>query len=452
MVARKQITQESVTIPPQDVVFHPHSFADDSGRLFRWNDKLWRGISYEHAPFFDRLFRNGVIQALVERGLLIESEPANLAVDGYAMVVSHRSVPFVSYPNEWCAGMLKEASLSILDLAIELTQRHLMLRDAHPWNVLFDSVRPVYVDLTSIAPLTDRSTWCAYDEFCRFCYYPLILMSLGQERIARSLLPEYEGVLRGELLTLTRGSLPSTFVMGRLLRRGFNSLLSIINRGPRRSALGFLKNARRGIETIQLPSYRRRHRQRLGESMYSSSWEADGTPLSLTLRKILARLRPDTILDMSRGPLWTTLVPATMGFNVVSTDPDAARVSALYETALNKNLSILPLIVDFIKPTPSVGYPNHYSIDATERLKCDLVLAFGLTNRIAGENHFSFDLIAEGLASFSKRWLVVGFDEEAQGKRSLKPEVFIDALSKRFRDVSVVPSGQQSGTLLVCEK
>ena len=452
MVARKQITQEFVTIPWQDVVFHPHSFADDSGRLFCWKDKIWRGISREQAPFFDRLFRDGVIHALVERGLLIESEPTNLAVDGYAMVIGHRSVPFVSYPNEWCAGMLKDASLTILDLAIELTQRHLMLRDAHPWNVLFDSVRPVYVDLTSIAPLKDRSTWRAYDEFCRFCYYPLILMSLGQERIARSLLPEYEGVLRSELLTLTRGSLPSTFVIRRLLRRGFNSLRSIINREPRRSALGFLKQAKRALEAIQLPSYTSRHRQRLRESMFSSLQEREGTPLSLALRKILARLRPGTILDMSRGPLWTTLVPATMGFNVVSTDPDAARISALYETALSKNLSILPLIVDFIKPTPSVGYPNHYSIDATDRLKCDLVLAFGLTDRIASENHFSFDLIAEGLASFSKRWLVVGFGEGARGELSLKPEGFIAALSKSFRDVSVVPSGQQSGTLLVCEK
>lgn len=451
MVARKQITQGPVTIPPQDVVFHPHSFADDSGRVFRWNDKLWRGINVQHAPFFDRLFRDGVIQALVDRGLLIESEPTNLTVDGYAMVVSHRSVPFVSYPNEWCAGMLKDASLTILDLAIELTQRHLTLKDAHPWNVLFDSVRPVYVDLTSIAPLRDRSTWGAYDEFCRFCYYPLILMSLGQERIARSLLPEYEGVLRTELLTLTRGSLPCTFVIDRLLRRGFNSLLSIINREPRRSALGLLKQARRGLEAIRLPSYSSRHRQRLRDSMFSSALE-QGTPLSLALRKILTRLRPATILDMSRGPLWTTLVPATMGFNVVSSDPDTARVSALYETARDKNLSILPLIVDFIKPTPSVGYPNHYSIGATERLKCDLVMAFGLTDRVASENHFSFDLIAEGLASFSKRWLVVGFREGARGELSLKPEGFIAALSKRFRDVSVVPSGQQAGTLLVCEK
>jgi hypothetical protein len=169
-----------MVVPAREVVFHPHSFADDAGRLFRWNDKLWRGITSGNAPFVDGLFRDGVIRALVDRGLLIDSEPTDLALNGYELVVSHRQLPFISYPQEWSAGMLKDAALTILDLAIELSRRDLVLRDAHPWNVLFDWSHPVYVDLTSIAALDHQPIWPAYDEFCRFCYYPLILMSLGQ--------------------------------------------------------------------------------------------------------------------------------------------------------------------------------------------------------------------------------------------------------------------------------
>jgi hypothetical protein len=460
MVARRRIEREFITVPSHEPVFHPHSFADDAGRLFRWDEKLWRGITHEHASFFDSLFRDGTIQALVERGLLIETKPTNLALDGYGMVLSHRSVPFISYPNEWSAGMLKDAALTILDLAIELAQQDLILKDAHPWNVLFDWSHPIYVDLTSIAPHENRSTWSAYDEFCRFCYYPLILMSLGQERIARSLLPEYQGVLRSELLTLARGSLPSRFVVQRLVRRCFNSTLSLIGRASHRSALALLKQARRDIETIQLPSYKRRHRRRLLDTMFSPSSESEWTSRPLMLRKILTTLQPGSILDLSRGPTWTTTVPATMGFKVVSIDPDAARISALYETACDKNLAILPLIVDFIKPTPSVGYSDHYSIAATERLKCDLVLALGLTDGIALENHLSLDLIAQGLAAFSKRWLLVGVGERKKGETNtsvypgpaaVRLEDFGAALRKRFSHVSVV-SPAHSGTLLLCER
>jgi hypothetical protein len=461
MVAREKIDPAFITIPSEEVIFHPHSFADDAGRLFQWNGKLCRGINHAQAPLFDRLFREGVLQSLVERGLLIETAPTDLAVDGYAMVVSHRCVPFVSYPNEWCAAMLRDAALTIIDLAIELAQWGFTLRDAHPWNILFESSRPVWVDLTSIVPQQEGSTWPAYDEFCRFCYYPLILMAHGQERIARSLLPEYEGVLRSELLTLLRGAGPSMFTVSKAMSRAFGSIQRTFRGGANKAALSLLRQVKRDLGKIQLPSYESRHRRRRNESMFAPSSEADWTERPLILRNLFKRLQPDRILDLSRGPVWTSTLPATMGFELVSIDSDAARVSALYEIAREKNLPILPLIVDFIKPTPSVGYSDHYSIAANERLKCDLVLALGLTSRLASENYFSPDLIAEGLASFTKRWLIVDFDgragattdREDGGPRSAsgRPENFADGLLKHFRDVNVVSSGANS-TLLLCQK
>src|SRR5262245_5865765 len=201
-------------IPYSEVRFHPHSFADPAGRLFWWNGQLYRGISAEWAELFRQLFRDGVIKRLVDQGLLQAAELTPLTLDGYAMVVRHQRILFASYPNEWCAAMLKDAALTIIELVIELARRGLTLKDAHPWNVLFDACRPLYVDLTSIIPQKDDAKWRGYEEFCRFCLYPLILISHGQERIARCLLPEYEGISKSDLLTLTRG--PGTSVLSRL--------------------------------------------------------------------------------------------------------------------------------------------------------------------------------------------------------------------------------------------
>src|SRR5690349_8400138 len=149
MLARKKANGRSLAAAG-GLTFHAHSFADDAGRLFWRGPQLCRGINAEHAPFIAHLFDDSVIDDLVERGLLIESELTDLAVDRYAMIVRHRVVPFVSYPNEWCAAMLKDAALTIIDLVTELSRRGLTLKDAHPWNLLFDFTRPVYVDLTSI--------------------------------------------------------------------------------------------------------------------------------------------------------------------------------------------------------------------------------------------------------------------------------------------------------------
>ena len=451
MLARERLKQRSIFFSSEEVTFHPHSFADDAGRLFGLNDQLCRGIYPEQAPFFARLFSEGVIQNLIEQGLLIETEPSDLRVDGFSMVLKHHRIPFVSYPQEWCAAMLKDAALTIINLTIELAERNLTLKDAHPWNVLFDDRKPVYVDVTSITPQNSESNWSAYDEFCRFCYYPLILMSHGQERIARTLLPEYEGVTRSDFMTVMRGSGPSRLILSKLVRRCLKAIKSTFKKesSGRKSGLAFLKQIKRDVENIQLPSYERKHDERPEESIAFLSSQSELTPQQQTLHELFIKLQPGSILDLSRGTTWTSTLPALMGYSVVSVDADPSRATAIYETARNQSLPILPLIIDFIKPTPSVGYSSHYSIAAIERLKCDMVLALGMAHKVALENHFDFDMIVEGLSSFSKRWLVVEFVRR-EGQGTL--DDFTRALLKRFRDVRLLSSGEEPRVLLLCEK
>src|ERR1041385_1142121 len=130
-----------------ELKFHPHSFADPDGRLFWLDGGLYRAISHEKTPFFAQLFQNGIISELINRGILVGSEPTEHVLDGYGMVLRHTAVPFVSYPNEWCSAMFKDGALAYLDLLKELVQKGLTLKDTHPWNLVFDGVRPVYVDI-----------------------------------------------------------------------------------------------------------------------------------------------------------------------------------------------------------------------------------------------------------------------------------------------------------------
>lgn len=462
MTVSANVVPRPGSIPSAELRFHPHSFADDAGRLFRWNGQLYRGIRSKQAGFFAQLFRDGVVRSLIERGLLVDTELTDLSVDGYAMVVRHRSIPFVSYPNEWCATMLRDAALTLIDITLELRQQGLTLKDAHPWNILFDGAKPVWVDLTSIAHQSGNSGWPAYEEFCRFCYYPLILMSQGQERIARTLLPEYDGVRRAELVAVIRGSLPSRLILSKLLRRGFRVVQSMLQRNSwaPQTSLDLLKQIKRELQRIPLPSYESKHQVVRNECAAFLSSGCDLTPQQRNLRRILTELQPGTVLDFSRGESWSSILPAVMGFNVVSADADPARATTIYAAARENSLRILPLMIEFIKPTPSIGYSSHYSIAATDRLKSDLVLAFGLAQKIAFENHFNFDLIAEGLSSFSKRWLLVEFSHLGGGANKASYggfethalTEFMEALRKRFSKVEIVTPGAEPGVLILCER
>ena len=447
MLDQRRVDYNYRSIPSREMGFHPHSFADSAGRLFAWKGELYRGIKAESARFFSELLNNGVIQSLIEAGLLVETEQSNLSADGFEMVVHHKRVPFVSYPNEWCADMLKDAALLMLDLEIELTKRGLELKDGHPWNILFDGCKPVYVDLTSIQPARDKAVWSAYDEYCRFCYYPLILMCYGQERIARCLVSEYDGVRREDLSILTRRLAFSPFLLAKILRRASRQITRSTGR------LSFLTRLKEDLQKMRPPHNHHKQSDLLTQQ--------GGIANERALYEVLDELRPQSVLDVSGAEGSYSIQAARRAGKVVSFETDPARVTRLYREARKESLPILPLVMSFVKPTPSAGYSGHYAMAATERFKCDLVLAFSLVDELVFERYFNFELIAEGLSSFSNRWLLVEFISREDKRVSAKwgdrfawytLDNFISNLRDWFHRVTILPDGAKDRALLLCEK
>jgi hypothetical protein len=442
----------SVAIPVDEIEFHPHSFADVDGRLFTRRGELFRGISRNRSHFYTQLFETGLIRKLVAMGLLVDSEISSESSEEYELLVRHRKLPFISYPNEWPAPMLKDAALLFLDLLIELTPHGLTLKDGHPWNILFDGPRPVYVDLTSIIQ-SESNTGPALDEFSRFCLYPLFVMANGHERIARCLISEYEGVLRSEAMALSRvRSIPTRFVLNRLkgkASRILSSLLPKIHQDESNS-LSFLRSLRKDVESLEIPT----------EPVGWTLEEGSETNRNGRLSKLLSRVNPSSVLAVGNVAASETYCIANGRRRVVSLETNSLKAARLYNNARTNDLPILSLVMDFVKPTPSIGYSNHYSIAANERLKCDLVYAPSLVDALVRKNYLRFEIIAEGLSLFSKRWLLVGFPRpDSNWSRDTRIgfswytfDNFVDSLKKYFRTIESVSPDGESTVLLLCEK
>jgi hypothetical protein len=435
-----------------EVQFHPHSFADPDGRLFSLDGGLYRAISHEKTPFFARLYEDGTIPELVNRGLLVGSEPADLVLDGYGMVLRHDAVPFVSYPNEWCPAMLKDAALTYLDLLKELIQKSLTLKDTHPWNLLFVGTRPVWVDLTSITALKPHSSCPDELKFCRYYLHPLILMSQGQERIARYLLPDYDGIRLTDFSLLTSQtnspvSLATRFKSGlkrrvpercrKPLRDIVRFTQSIIRKpgglGEANTHLENLARVRRQVEAVKLPPV-------------PKAPDNLDPEMQRCLLEIVSQLGPASILIIGAKTLWYPNLASQFGSRVVVFDKDSAYVEQLYRAGHDRNAEILPLVMDITDPTPSRGLSNHVSIAAADRFQCDLVVAIALLNPLMQERHLRFDQVVDGLNQFSKRWLILDYNP-AEIREDLTP-----ALLKRFRNVTVLQPASETHTLLLCEK
>jgi len=463
-----------------EIDFHAHSFLDSLGRVFWWNGQLYRGIGPEGAPLIEELFENGLIQELVNRGFLIETELTPLSIEGYDMVVRHRIIPFLSYPHEWCPAMFKTGALATIDLAIELARHGVTLKDAHPHNVVFDACKPVWVDLLSIQRTNDDLMWPSYDHFCEFWLRPLILMSHGQDQLARLLLWAGTGISMPDFLKLQWGwklghLMPSTRThLKSILRRHLpERYRSLIHRGLKairsspyntkpislESRLNFLRNLRNQLANIPLPATQRPSNA-LPQATQLRPREPNNVAIEQTLGEILAKLRPASILDVNSGTGQYSKLAAQLGSDVVSFDSDSFSITDLYNDASKNHLRILPLVMDFVRPTPSCGPSSHWSLAASDRFQCEMVLAIGLLHYVVRDLRFQH--IVEGLAAFTKRWLVVEFipreDERLIGKwwSNRIPWYSLDnlitALGQRFRTVNTIQSYRGSTVLLLCEK
>jgi SAM-dependent methyltransferase len=469
-------------IASRDVVFHHLSLADPNGRLFWWNGELYRGISAERAPLYRDLFNKGIVDELIGKKLIIHSEVSDLKTDDYELILTHRLIPFVSYPYEWCAAMLKDAALVVIDLEMELARHHLSLQDAHPWNVLFDGTTPYYVDFGSIVPAHQEILWPAYEQFCNFFLYPLLLMNDGHGRVARWLLHDYDrGVLKSDLAAFDFGFMLSSKIQNatkyassiivsftpKRLRRQVRQRIALMRTqllkagDLSKSRLGFLEKLRQRIISLAPRQQKTEWSDYYIECFPPFTPSSQWTAKHCSVHQVLTDLKPQSVLDVGCNRGWYSLLASHLGCQVVAFDNDEPSVTKLYLDGKENGLSIFPLIMDFTSPSPGYGLCNQSLAPANDRLRCDMVMALGLVHHLVFKRQLDFDQIVPGLSTLSKRWLLLEFipredhyvREWWSEKYSwYKLDKLIDTLRRHFCHVRILPSYPEPRTLLLCSK
>ena len=469
-------------IPVGEITFHHLSERDTNGRVFNWKGQIYRGLTARSTPFYLDLFERGIIPQLIAQNLLIETEITPLQVEKFALILKHRLIPFVSYPREWCDLMLKDAALLHLDLCWELARHDLVTKDAYPLNILFDGVKPIFVDLCSIELAANYPLWTEYDEFYNLFVNPLHLMRQGKGRIARWLLHDLElGVLTQDVRALTRDS---TSASGILVRRLASSTLAAKSYLPHKlltiarkiqqktqrvwssssnskgDRLALFERIRQEVAEIELPplntvSFNSSSSTHSDRDRHNSIEPFDEhKSVDRAVNNILAELKPQSTLnlDSDRQGIYS-LMAVNHSKRVVSFHTDDLSARQLYLEAKTKNLSILPLLMDF--NSPNCGLSNEWYSPANERLQCELALALNLVEKLVFKNKLDFDRIVTRLAKFSQRWLVVEFvprvDRDLVHYGWYRLDYFMEILNKHFRRVDIVVSTPDF-QLLLCEK
>src|SRR5690606_2940049 len=133
-------------------------YRDRNGAVFYRGERVFRYLSPRALDNWRRLEQAPFFQKLSDEGRVVEThtvDPLAAGVDlgRWGGIVEHARLPFISYPYEWSFGMLKDAALLHLELMRQALAADMILKDSSAYNVQWNGVRPVFIDIPSFEPL-----------------------------------------------------------------------------------------------------------------------------------------------------------------------------------------------------------------------------------------------------------------------------------------------------------
>ena len=393
------------------------------------------------------------------------------------LILGHQRIDFPTYPWEWTPDQWHAAAELTLNLCEEAIADGWILKDATPLNILFDGPNPVLVDVLSAERRNPgQPVWMAYAQFVRTFLLPL----MARQRFGWPL---------QSVLNRRDGYEPDDLYPHLSLRQRwqypFRSLVT----------LPVLLNRRQNKNIDRQPDYHREVSAEVADAMLhhtlrslrkalkalrcspqASRWssytktaahysEQDHDAKMQFVKAELALCSPRHVLDVGANTGRYSRLAASLGASVVAWDSDTEATSENWRLARDQQLNILPLVADFARPTPAVGWCNQESLSLIERSeqRFDCILMLGILHHLLLSDQIPLAMIAELTARITRRWLLIEwipatdsqFISLCRGREALyshlSQDAFLQAFSKHFtvRKQSGLPNQR---TLWMLEK
>lgn len=476
------------------------SFRDPAGRVVVLSDQVVRVVQPEAVAQLQAFLSSATAKRALADGRLVGTQALDDAgaqavqqritdhdVDAVGVVggadalwLAHDKVPFQSYPYEWAPQMLEAAAALTLSLHDELVAEGLGLKDATPYNVLFDGPEPVFIDVLSVEKRDPHDpVWTPFGQFIRTFLLPLLARRDLGIPLADTFLANRDGLEPERVYGLTRPL--------RRLRRPYLSLVSLPtwlaskaeSKGESLYEAKQIRNADQARFVLESASRRlKKHLKRLAsQDKETSVWseymanrqhyaDDDAGQKDQFVSRALADCKPEWVLDIGCNTGHFSRMAAEGGSRVVAVDLDPISVGRVWSAAKEANLDILPLVVNLSRPSPAVGWRNAECpsfLDRAEQ-RFDMVFFLAVMHHLHVTERIPLSQIVELAAHVSKRFVVfeyVGpndpmFRHLLRGRghlhEDLTQETFEQAARTRFHIRSTQPLGDSDRVLYLLER
>jgi hypothetical protein len=394
------------------------------------------------------LYRHGITRTWIANDIFLPGTECTLFLE-------HKRIPFITYAHEWPPSMFRDAALFHIELNQFLQREGLLLLDMHPYNILFDGVRPVYVDFPKIARIEDlklfnrdrhknrfpgkkiRNMYVFWwmdpifvRDFIPMFFRPLLLMDAGKHPQYRSFIRNFSDRGRHPVMTWKE--------CARILPRSIVSSVSatIMQASVAAGKEQFWHVLHRSVTRLDV----------------SPGPAAEDLPfIPPTLGEVIRQGSPSTLLDIgNRGAI--SLVAARKGCTAVAIDPDERSMDALYRMAREADLRITPLVIDPATIFSGAEYeePSSLLLPPHRRFRADLVVCGPeAVTRIMGAG-VNREQVAQVFNRLTTRDLLITIPESA-GTSAAMPGLE-QALAPYFTAIMRQETTDTGYTILWCRK
>jgi hypothetical protein len=418
------------------------SLVDPVGRILHYEGRLLRGIRRAFAADVPTILDAAERDKWFDHGL-VPTWVTDLSTEEFPLILEHQRIPFVTIRAEWPAEALRRAALCHLDLSAALARSGYCLKDAHTWNLLFDGPTPKITDFGSIRPLAELHLEAWLQEFHKYFLAPMFVFARGQGGLARAMLREHlAGVGLWLIDHAPEALLPDSPGAARLQ-----------GRDPLETFAGLTEI----VQGLVFPHA-------------SSEWTGYAQPANTAapdelrtkdrlVGSLLERLPFGTAIDLGANRGLHAWMCAAKGASVLACDIDETCLDDMFLRASRNRDAVLPLYLDVVLPGGATGAFGTIP-PASERLRCDLVLALALVHHVCFRWQFTPEAFASGVAAFTRRAAIIEFIPAddwhvAQWGLPTPPGYSLagmhDALGRVFDRVECIPSEPPPRHMFVCE-
>jgi len=392
------MNQPEVATSMPTAIVSAGSFRDRDGRVYHFQNRIFRGLSTGALNSFRQLQDKPFYQKLLEYREIVgtrevpsdENPLPDEIVSQWAGFLEHDVVPVISYPYEWTFSMLKAAASLQLHLVERAVSNGFALKDATPYNIQFVDRKPIFIDIPSFEPLSEGEPWSGYRQFCEMFLFPLLLQSYKQ--------CNFQPFMRAAIDGIDVQTAASLFGFRDRFRKGVMSHIWLQSKLDRRFG-GSSENVRSNLKSAgfnrELILANVRKLQKLVNKL---EWEAAGSEWGDYtefhnysdddhenkedfIRDAIRAEKPETVWDIGCNTGQFSRIAASECKQVVSTDIDHVAVERLYLDE-STPANILPLVQNVADPSPNWGWRNRERSDLQTRSKPDLVLCLALVHHV----------------------------------------------------------------------